>query len=71
MNNSTPSKVETTLGELIAALCEETEICLRGAEKNIVVAYILNDLLRNPDFRNHHAGTAPCRRGRIRGKGIR
>jgi hypothetical protein len=43
--------IQTTLGELITALCEETQKLLnfKGNERQLVVAYILNDLARKSD----------------------
>lgn len=48
-------RVQTTLGELVSALWEETETLfrLRPNEKKLVVAYVLNDLLTRADYRSH------------------
>jgi hypothetical protein len=63
--NSRSARVETTLGELIAVLYEETELLLRKNEKNILAAYILNDLLKNPRSRNHNGEKQSCLRERL------
>jgi hypothetical protein len=48
MKNPKATRIQTTLGELIAVLCEETQTLFnfRGNEKPLVVAYILNDLVK-------------------------
>ena len=48
MKRSKTSQIQTTLGELITVLCEETQklFGFKGNEKQLVVAYILNDLAR-------------------------
>ena len=45
-------QVQTTLGELVSALWEETESLfeLERNERRLVVAYILNALLTRPDY---------------------
>jgi hypothetical protein len=42
-------RIQTTVGELIAILCEETENLewLGRSERQLVVAVILNDLMRS------------------------
>jgi hypothetical protein len=42
-------RIQTTLGELIAVLCEETENLewLTRSERQLIVALILNDLVKN------------------------
>ena len=41
-------RIQTTLGELIAVLCEETENLewLTRSERQLIVAFILNDLVK-------------------------
>jgi hypothetical protein len=48
-------RVQTTLGELVSALWEETETLfeLERNERRLVVAYVLNALLTRPDYRSH------------------
>lgn len=65
VKNSTRARAETTLGELIATLCEETERVLGENGSNIIVAYILNDLLRNAHSRNHDRERRRCRKEMI------
>jgi hypothetical protein len=49
MKDSKKARLQTTLGELIATLCEETwPLLMNETETSIVVAYIFNDLLRRP-----------------------
>ncbi len=50
MKRSKTAHIQTTLGELIAVLCEETQklFGFKRNEKQLVVAYILNDLARKP-----------------------
>ena len=42
-------RIQTTLGELIVVLCEETENLewLTRSERQLIVALILNDLVKN------------------------
>lgn len=48
-------RVQTTLGELVSALWEETETLfeLERNERRLVVAYVLNALLTRPDYPSH------------------
>ena len=48
MKSSKATRIQTTLGELITVLCEETQnlFNFKGNESRLVVAYILNDLTR-------------------------
>lgn len=47
MRDSKKARLKTTLGELIAALCEETcPLLMNETETSIVGAYIFNNLLR-------------------------
>jgi hypothetical protein len=50
MKRCKTTHIQTTLGELIAVLCEETQklFAFKRNEKQLVVAYILNDLARKP-----------------------
>jgi hypothetical protein len=49
--------VYTTVGELIAILFDETRNLdwLKTHEKQLLVAYILNDLVRQSSDRNHRS----------------
>lgn len=55
MKNSKTIRVQTTLGELITVLYEETQnlFNFKGSERQLVVAYILNDLIRIPAYTRH------------------
>jgi hypothetical protein len=48
-------RIETTVGELIAALCEETENLewLKRSDRQLVVALILNDLVNRAASESH------------------
>jgi hypothetical protein len=48
-------QIQTTLGELVSVLWEETEnlFKFKRNEKQLVVAYVLNELLTRPDDRCH------------------
>jgi hypothetical protein len=48
MKSSKTIRIRTTLGELVSALWEETETLfkLRRTERELVVAYVLNDLFK-------------------------
>jgi hypothetical protein len=50
MKHAKKIRIETTLGELISALWEETEnlFKFKGNDKPMVVAYVLNELLMLP-----------------------
>ena len=50
MKSSKTIRVQTTLGELVSVLCEETQnlFNFKRSERQLVVAYILNDLIRKP-----------------------
>jgi len=50
MKRSKTIRVQTTLGELVSVLCEETQnlFNFKRSERQLVVAYILNDLIRKP-----------------------
>ena len=52
MNSLKTIRVRTTLGDLVSALWEETETLsqLKRAERQLVVAYVLNDLLRKSTY---------------------
>jgi hypothetical protein len=52
MKRSKTIRVQTTLGELVSALWEETETLskFKRNERKLVVAYVLNDLLTRPDL---------------------
>lgn len=53
MKTSQTSRIQTTVGELIAILCEETENLewLERSDRQLVVALILNDLVKRADMR--------------------
>jgi hypothetical protein len=55
MKSSKRIRLQTTLGELVSAIWEETEALLKSKpkERQLVVAYVLNDLLRRPDHGSH------------------
>jgi hypothetical protein len=55
MKNSERARVQTTLGDLVAALWEQTETLLefKRSERKLVVAYLLNDLLTRSGYRPH------------------
>ena len=59
MKSSKPIRVQTTLGELVSAIWEETEALFKFKrnEKQLVVAYVLNDLLTRPDYESHGIAT--------------
>jgi hypothetical protein len=48
MKPSKAIRIQTTLGELIMVLCEETQTLFnfKGNERPLVVGYILNDLVK-------------------------
>jgi hypothetical protein len=50
MKSSKKIRIQTSLGELVSAIWEETEALFksRKGERQLVVAYVLNDLLRQP-----------------------
>jgi hypothetical protein len=52
MKRSKTIRVQTTLGELVSVLCEETQnlFNFKRSERQLVVAYILNDLIRKPAY---------------------
>ncbi len=68
MKDSKRARVQTTLGELIAALCEETRPFVKNEREAIIVAAcIFNDLLRRPGSKDQ-VGEENCRRTeRLRG----
>ena len=55
MKSSKRIRVQTTLGELVSALWEEAETLFKFKrnERKLVVAYVLNDLLKRRDHRSH------------------
>jgi hypothetical protein len=55
MKISNKIRVQTTLGELVSALWEETETLFKfnRNERQLVVAYVLNDLLTGPHYGSH------------------
>src|SRR5262245_28224641 len=59
MKSSRRIRVKTTLGELVSAIWEETEALFKSkkGERQLVVAYVLNDLLRRPDHRSQRIAT--------------
>lgn len=48
MKHSKARRIQTTLGELIMVLCEESQTLFnfKGNERPLMVAYILNDLVK-------------------------
>ena len=59
MKSSRRIRVKTTLGELVSAIWEETEALFKSkkGERQLVVAYVLNDLLRRPDHGSQRIAT--------------
>jgi hypothetical protein len=59
MKSSKTIRLQTTLGELVSAIWEETEALFKFKrnEKQLVVAYVLNDLLTRPDYGSHRIAT--------------
>jgi len=59
MKSSKKIRIQTTLGELVSVLWEETEnlFKFKRNEKQLVVAYVLNELLTRPDDRRHGIAT--------------
>ena len=55
MKSSKKIRIQTTLGELVSAIWEETEnlFKFKRNERQLVVAYVLNELLTRPDDRRH------------------
>lgn len=47
MNNSKALRVRTTIGELVAGLYDETQSFSNSNDSGLIVAYILNDLMKN------------------------
>jgi hypothetical protein len=56
MKGSKRIRVQTTLGDLVSALWEETETLFKRHERRLVVAYLLNDLLTRRNYRGHRSG---------------
>lgn len=59
MKSSKKIRIQTTLGELVSVLWEETEnlFKFKRNEKQLVVAYVLNELLTRPADRRHGIAT--------------
>jgi hypothetical protein len=59
MKSSRRIRVKTTLGELVSAIWEETEVLFKSKkdERQLVVAYVLNHLLTRPDYGSHRIVT--------------
>jgi hypothetical protein len=59
MKSSKKIRIQTTLGELVSVLWEETEnlFKFKRNEKQLVVAYVLNELLTRADDRRHGIAT--------------
>ena len=59
MKSSRRIRVQTTLGELVSTLWEETEALFKfnRKERQLVVAYVLNHLLTRPDYGSHRIAT--------------
>lgn len=41
-------RIQTTVGDLVAVLCDVTQPLVKKKERAVFVAYILNDLLEQP-----------------------
>jgi hypothetical protein len=59
MRRSKTIRVQTTLGELVSTLWEETEALFKfkQKERQLVVAYVLNHLLTRPEYGSHRIAT--------------
>jgi hypothetical protein len=58
MKSSKKIRIQTTLGELVSVLWEETEALFKfKQERQLVVAYVLNELLTRADDRRHGIAT--------------
>lgn len=57
MKISKKIRIQATLGELVAALWEESErlVKFNRNERKLVVAYVLNDLLTRAAYENHRS----------------
>jgi hypothetical protein len=68
MKRSKTIRVQTTVGELVSVLCEETQnlFNFKRDERQLVVAYILNDLIRRPAYIRYR--TRPKIGGRGKGQ---
>ena len=54
MKSSKKIRIQTTLGELVSAIWEETEALFKfKKERQLLVAYVLNHLLTRPDYGSH------------------
>jgi|GEM_PF-2481551 len=54
MKSSRRIRVQTTLGELVSTIWEETEaLKSKKNERQLVVAYVLNDLLTGTNYESH------------------
>jgi hypothetical protein len=55
MKSSRRIRVQTTLGELVSTIWEETEALIKSKkdERQLVVAYVLNDLLTGTNYESH------------------
>jgi hypothetical protein len=45
-------RIQTTVGDLVAILCDVTQPLFKKREQALFVAYILNDLLEKPSAGN-------------------
>lgn len=59
MKSSRRIRVQTTLGELVSTIWEETEALIKSKkdERQLVVAYVLNHLLTRPAYGSHRIVT--------------
>jgi len=59
MKSSRRIRVQTTLGELVSTIWEETEALFKSKkdERQLVVAYVLNHLLTRPAYGSHRIVT--------------
>ena len=59
MKSSKKIRIQTTLGELVSVLWEESETLFKFKrnEKQLVVAYVLNELLTRADDQRHGIAT--------------
>ena len=58
MKSSKKIRIQTTLGELVSAIWEETEALFKfKKERQLVVAYVLNHVLTRPEYGSHRIAT--------------
>ena len=49
-------RIHTTIGDLVAVLCDVTQPFFKKKEQALFVAYMLNDLLEKPDSHQPRPG---------------